>query len=124
MTMPLTFKSRTKDFAKTPDLAGSLFITAQLDFSENTSHHVPGILSLRGHETTDLARANSALGGKDGGGSREKEGDIPRAGGGMLEKKVEDQVYASGSGLSGICQPLSKQGLRHTGLKRGEQWRQ
>ena len=47
--------------------------------------------------------------------AQEKGEEIPRAGGGMSEEQVEDQVYASGSGLAGICQSLSEQDLRHTG---------
>ena len=39
-------------------------------------------------------------------------------GGGFSEERVEDQVYASGGGQSGICQPFPEQSLRHTGHNR------
>ncbi len=71
-----------------------------------TWHH----LGLWGHKTTDLVGANSALGGEDGG-SREKEGEIPRTGGGLLEEQMDDQVNASRGGQQGICKSLPEQGL-------------
>ncbi len=65
-----------------------------------------------------LVGADSALGGKDGGGSREKEGEIPRTGGGLSEERMEDQVYASRGGQQGISQSLLEQGLWHAGHNR------
>ncbi len=47
--------------------------------------------------------------GKDVGGSREKEGEIPKTGGGLLEDWMEDKVYASRGGQHGFARhSLSK----------------
>lgn len=41
---------------------------------------------------TNFAEVNRLLGGKDGGGSREEEGELPGAGRGLSEEWVDDQV--------------------------------
>ena len=58
------------------------------------------------------------MGGEDGAGSRKKEGKVTGAGRGLSEERVEDQVYASGGGQSGVRQSLPEQSLRHTGNNR------
>ena len=60
------------------------------------------------------------MGGEDGAGSRKKEGKVTGAGRGLSEERVEDQVYASGGGQSGVRQSLPEQSLRHNGNNRSK----
>ena len=52
------------------------------------------------------------MGGENGGGAEKKEGELPGAGGGVLEERVEDQVHGSGGGQSEIHQPGCRKSLQ------------
>lgn len=50
------------------------------------------------------------MGGQGGRGTGGEDGKVPETAGGVLQERVEGQVYARGGGLARVCMPFLHQG--------------